>query len=325
MVTKPGSLGAPEPGLDPAQFTVRQAELTTGVRIAYVHEGVGGEPVLLVHGYPETKRIWWRNIEQLSAGGFEVIAPDLRGFGDSGLALNQHYDPAAYAEDLRALVRDILGHERISVVAGDLGMSVAIDLALRYEGLVTSMVLFNGPAPSLRDAYRDAGIPPDASRKHRPAADYFLRQGTEAVELLGELDTEERRRRYVASFYGHRLWGSPGAFDSASVNFHAMPFGDADHLATTWGSYQVACGTRPASAVPRLFEPVPVPTVILYGSLDPVVPPSFIEKCRVAFEDCVGPFVLPDVGHFVQWEAATTLNRTVTRFILGARSQTRTT
>lgn len=179
------------------------------------------------------------------------------------------------------------------------------------------------PAPSLRDEYRDAGIPPDSSRKHRPAADYFLRQGTDAADLLDELDTEERRRRYVASFYSHRLWSSPGAFDSASIDFHSMPFGDGARLATTWGSYQVACGTRSASAVPRLFERVPVPTVILYGALDPVVPPSFIEKCRVAFEECVGPFLLPDIGHFVQWEAATTLNRTVTRFVLGARSQTR--
>jgi pimeloyl-ACP methyl ester carboxylesterase len=39
-----------------------------------------------VHGWPETRRIWWRNIAPLAAAGFEVIVPDLRGFGDSSLA-----------------------------------------------------------------------------------------------------------------------------------------------------------------------------------------------------------------------------------------------
>ena len=40
-----------------------------------------GSPVLLVHGWPETSRIWWRNIGVLADAGFEVIAPDLRGLG----------------------------------------------------------------------------------------------------------------------------------------------------------------------------------------------------------------------------------------------------
>lgn len=45
---------------------------------AFIHEGVGGYPLLLLHGYPETKRIWWRNISALAEAGYEVIAPDLR-------------------------------------------------------------------------------------------------------------------------------------------------------------------------------------------------------------------------------------------------------
>ena len=83
-----------------------------GVELAYVREGEGGFPLLLLHGWPETKRIWWRNIEPLAAAGFEVIVPDLRGFGDSGLAPDGFYDVAAHARDMHALVRDVLGHER---------------------------------------------------------------------------------------------------------------------------------------------------------------------------------------------------------------------
>src|SRR3954465_722132 len=49
-----------------------------GLSLAFVYEGPGGYPLLLLHGYPETKRIWWRNIAALADAGYEVISPDLR-------------------------------------------------------------------------------------------------------------------------------------------------------------------------------------------------------------------------------------------------------
>ena len=54
-------------------------DVVDGLHLASVRAGRGGEPLLLIHGYPETKRIWWRNIEPLAAAGFEVIVADLRG------------------------------------------------------------------------------------------------------------------------------------------------------------------------------------------------------------------------------------------------------
>ena len=92
-------------------FAVHHAPVADGLELAYVREGEGGYPLLLVHGYPETKRIWWRNIEPLVDAGFEVIVPDLRGYGDSGLAPDGFYDPAAFAKDLYRLVHDVLGHD----------------------------------------------------------------------------------------------------------------------------------------------------------------------------------------------------------------------
>ena len=65
--------------LDPHAFTVRRETVRDGVTLAFVHEGAGGYPLLLLHGYPETKRIWWRNVGPLAAAGYEVVAPDLRG------------------------------------------------------------------------------------------------------------------------------------------------------------------------------------------------------------------------------------------------------
>jgi pimeloyl-ACP methyl ester carboxylesterase len=191
-------------------FTVHRARVRDRVTLAYVREGVGGYPLVLVHGWPETKRIWWRNVEPLARAGFDVIVPDLAGFGDSDLASDGFYDPAAHARDLHALVHDMLGHARCAAIAGDLGGVVVQDLGLRFEGFVERQCLFNTVLPLIDDAYAAAGLPPAPPRNLRMAADYFLRQANDADGLAADLDTPEKRRRYVAEFYGHRFWASPG-------------------------------------------------------------------------------------------------------------------
>ncbi len=74
-----------DPDLDAKRFRAHRAD-PRGFAQAYTREGEGGAPLLLLHGWPETRRIWQRNIAPLAEAGFEVIAPDLRGFGDSEIA-----------------------------------------------------------------------------------------------------------------------------------------------------------------------------------------------------------------------------------------------
>src|SRR3954470_9382910 len=142
-----------------------------------------GYPLLLVHGWPETKRIWARNVAPLAAAGFEVIAPDLRGFGESGLAPDGFYDLAAHARDLHALVHDVLGHERCAAAGGDYGGAIVQDLGLRFAGFVERQVLFNTVLPILPAEYEAAGVPASLDPRTRMAGDYFLRQGREADAL----------------------------------------------------------------------------------------------------------------------------------------------
>jgi pimeloyl-ACP methyl ester carboxylesterase len=272
---------------------------------------------LLVHGYPETKRIWWRNIRPLAQAGYEVIVPDLRGYGDSDLAENDAYDLVLYARDLYALVHDVLGHERVGLVAGDVGGMVAVDMANRFPGFVDRMIFFNTAPPLVpeeADWYAERGLSMNPL-EHGPTGDYRIRQGRDPEALLEELDTPARRRRYVRDFYEHRLLASQYSFEEDDYDFMVEPFEDARRLAAGWAVYQLEWG-RPMSEMPLVTQKTETPTLILYGPDDAVVPRDFPQKCEIAFPNRVGPLVVPECGHFLQWERADVLNE-VAKFYFG--------
>lgn len=283
-----------------------------GVELAYVHampeRASDTLPLLLVHGWPETKRIWWRVIDPLVAAGFEVIVPDLRGFGDSGLAADGFYDVPSHARDMHALVEH-LGHERVIVVGGDLGGPVIQDMSLRFPGFVDRMVLFNSPLPYDKDGM--AGM---RSRPPAEAADYFIRQGTDPDGLAGELTTPEARRRYIATFYTSRFWAHPGAFTPDEVAFHTEPFGDADKLRASFGGYESVFSEAARSEASVMATPNPTPTLIIFGPSDHVIYPEYDRMAAVVFPHHVGPFLVRDCGHFLQWEAGDVLVSAIKTF-----------
>ena len=304
----------------PDAFTVHRCEVPAspgrdGLSIAYLREGNGGYPLLLLHGYPETKRIWWRNIGPLVDAGYEVIVPDLRGYGDSGLSADDVYDLAAYSRDLYLLVHDALGHARCGVVGGDVGGATAVDLLNRYPGFVDKLVFFDTVPPMVIDDFVAAGIDVAniTSIGSGPTGDYRHRQGATPDELAADLDTPEKRRRYIGEMYGHRLWASPGTFTAEDVDFMTEPVATEERIRAGWAVYQLAYG-RPMSEPPIMGRKVDVPTMILYGMDDHVVGPDFLHCCEVAFTDRTGPVVLPGAGHFLQWERADLFNNLVASY-----------
>lgn len=293
----------PDRYLDPGRFAVHHFD-GRGFRQAYVRENPGGVPLLCVHGWPETKRIWWRVIEPLAEAGFEVIVPDLRGFGESELGPDGFHDVPSHSRDLHALVTEGLGHDRVVLCGGDLGGPVIQDLALRFPEAVERMVLFNSPLPYDRAAMVDMDTRPRAG-----ASDYFLRQGTDPEGLVAELDTPEQRRRYIATFYTSRFWAHPGAFTEGplpggpAVDFHTEPFADGAKLRASFGGYE-STFSEAARSEPALIARNPdVETLILFGPSDHVLYPAFDQMAAVTFPHHVGPFLLRDCGHFVPWEA----------------------
>lgn len=281
--------------------TVRRAA-PRGFEQAYWHEGTGGAgPLVLVHGWPESKRIYARAVAPLVEAGFEVVVPDLRGFGDSGVGPpgDPYGDVATHARDVHALVREHLGHDRAVLVGGDLGGPVVQDLALRFPGFADRLVLFNSPLPYVKGAMDGLRTRPAVE-----AADYFLRQGTDADALAAELRTEGERRRYVATFYTSRFWAHPGAFTPDDVAFHTEPFGDADKLRATFRTYESAFSPDARREPPMLAVNPDVRCLVLFGTSDHVLYPDFDRMAAVVFPDHVGPFLLRDCGHFVPWEAA---------------------
>ncbi len=302
-------------------FRVHRARVADDMSLAYLREGAGGYPLLLVQGYTETKRIWWRNLLKLFAAGFEVIAPDLRGYGDSDLSERDAYDLVLYGRDLYALVHDVLGHERCGLVGGDVGGVVMCDMVNRYPGFVDRMIFFNSVPPVVPEAadwYAAHGLSMVAL-EHGPTGDYRIRQGRDWKDLLEDLDTPARRRRYVRDFYEHRLLASQGSFDEDDFDFMVEPFEDARRLAAGWAPYQLEYG-RPMSEPLLFVQQVEAPTLILYGPDDQVVPVDFPKRCEIAFPNRVGPLVVPECGHFVQWERADVLNEVAKFFFADLRS-----
>jgi pimeloyl-ACP methyl ester carboxylesterase len=110
-----------------------------GIQLHYVIGG-HGDPVVLLHGWPETWYAWHKVIPAL-AKNYIVIAPDLRGLGDSSKPL-AGYDGKTVAEDIHQLVTK-LGFKTIFLVGHDWGTQVAYSYAAAHPTEVKRLAVWN--------------------------------------------------------------------------------------------------------------------------------------------------------------------------------------
>lgn len=184
-----------------------------------------GPPVVLLHGFPQT---WyeWRPILPALAEQFTVIAPDLRGLGDSSRPLTG-YDKATLANDVWELVHDHLGFECFNVVGHDWGGPVAYALAAQHRANV------------LRLGVLDVTIPGDGTdvfstsqgRWHHafhrtPDLPEALVHGREDIYVRWFLENFTAHKRAIGeaakAHYAH-AYAQPGAMRAGFSYYRAIP------------------------------------------------------------------------------------------------------
>jgi pimeloyl-ACP methyl ester carboxylesterase len=126
--------------------------LVNGFLMHYVIGGEG-DPIVLLHGWPETWYEWRHIIPELIANNYTVIAPDMRGLGDSEKP-QTGYDTKTLADDIYQLVKK-LGYSKIYIVAHDWGGPVAYSYAAAHPEEVNKMIVLDTLLPGF--GYEEAG------------------------------------------------------------------------------------------------------------------------------------------------------------------------
>ncbi|MEI7969868.1 MAG: alpha/beta hydrolase [Betaproteobacteria bacterium] len=114
------------------------------VRLHYVTGGAG-PAIVFLHGWPQTWYMW-RHLLPVLATRYRVVAPDLRGLGDSSRPA-AGYDKKTVAADIWQLMHDVLGEQQFFVAAHDWGGPVAFSLAAQHRNAVRAMAIFDVPVP----------------------------------------------------------------------------------------------------------------------------------------------------------------------------------
>jgi pimeloyl-ACP methyl ester carboxylesterase len=265
-----------------------------GFRLAYDRAGAG-PPVVLLHGWPGTRRDY-REVVPLLTGAADVVVPDLRGFGES----DRHdappadaYSAAAQAASVLGLV-DELGLDRPVLVGYDVGSRVAQAVARLRPDAVRALVL-SPPLPGVGERV----LEPEAQRE-------LWYQPFHRLALAGELidGRPEAVDAYLRHFWEH--WSAPGwspAPDElgALVELYARPGAFAASIA--W--YRAGSGTVAVALTERAPAPedrLTTPTTVLWGAHDPLFPPEWSDRLD-AFLAAAQLHVLPHAGHFTPLEA----------------------
>jgi len=136
------------PAAPPANFKHATAKVN-GVTIHYVIGG-SGEPLVLIHGFGQNWYMWNRLLPEFSKH-FTVIAPDLRGVGESDRP-DSGYDKKTMAKDIHELVRS-LGYQSANVAGHDIGLMVAYAYAAQFPGEVRKLALMDALLPGIEPVW----------------------------------------------------------------------------------------------------------------------------------------------------------------------------
>ena len=289
------------------EWNHRTAEVN-GINIHYVTHGQGA-PVMLIHGWPEFWYSWRYQIPAL-AEQYEVIVPDMRGFGYSDKPLSG-YDTRTAASDMYELAQS-LGHERLAIVAHDIGARVAYRLTLDHEDAVTRLLLIDSTPPHERYG-------PQAPAVVRERWHSYFHQQFDLPEKL----IEGREEIYLRHIF--RDWClNKCPISDEEVAHYVTAYRQPGALRGGFNYYRAAADEDPPQWQADADRRLSTPFLFLFGTR------------RVRTAEAMGAGPLEDAwkscfpnarakhmghyGHFLQWEAPEAVNREILAFLGEASS-----
>jgi pimeloyl-ACP methyl ester carboxylesterase len=134
-----------------------------GVKIHYLKAGQGKTPLVLIHGFGDTSRMWIPLFDDFGRD-FTIIAPDMRGLGDSSRPASG-YDKKTIAADIHELVK-ALGYKQIYLAGHDIGLMVAYAYAAQNPSEVEKLALLDAPIPGIGDVWEKIFTTPELWHFH---------------------------------------------------------------------------------------------------------------------------------------------------------------
>lgn len=254
------------------------------VRLHYVTAG-DGEPLVLLHGWPQT---WftWRHIIPRLAGRYRIIAPDLRGLGDSSRPASG-YDKRTVGGDIWQLVHDVLGYERFFLVGHDWGGPTAYAIAAAHPGAVRRLAIL------------DVAIPGDGSPNISQGGRRWHHAFHQTPELPEAL-VQGREDIYLGWFYrnyGHR----PDVIPEADVAEYVRCYRQPGAMRAGFAYYRaLAQDIADNQTIAATFK-LPMPVLALGGADSWGRGLEVVESLRRIATDVRGG-VVKDCGHWIPEE-----------------------
>jgi pimeloyl-ACP methyl ester carboxylesterase len=266
-----------------------------GQRVAYRQAGAG-PAVLLVHGMAGSATTWKAVMPALAAE-FTVLAPDLPGHGRSE-QLGGDCSLGAFATTLRDLLV-ALGHERATVVGQSLGGGIAMQFAYQFPERCERLVLVGsgGLGREVNRLLRALSLPGSEAVLQLACADPIR----DSIRAVGRLASRVGMRPAPVTA---ELWRSYSSLGDRSAR-HAF--------LRTLRAVIDARG-QAVSAANRLHLAAEIPTLIVWGDADPIIP---VEHAHAAHEAIAGSRleIFPGVGHYPHCEAPERFAALLSEFI----------
>jgi pimeloyl-ACP methyl ester carboxylesterase len=262
-----------------------------------VYVAGNGPAILLIHGMAGSSATW-RRVASSLAGRFTVVAPDLIGHGTSGKPRRGEYSLAAHANVLRDILH-FLGHDRATFVGQSLGGGVAMQLAYQFPERCERLVLVGsgGLGREVNLLLRALTFPGVEYVFPLICAPILRDAGNRVASCL-------RRVGLRAAPAAEEIWRSYSSLAEADTR---RAFFRTLHAVIDLGGQAV-------SATDRLYLASQVPTLIVWGDADPLIP---VSHAVAAHEAMPGSrlVIFENVGHFPHCEDPDRFVRVLADFI----------